>query len=107
MRLSRGFIFIGALCAYSCNTPDPTPKDPEPQTAIVREALSDTSHPTRDDTEDGNERWGGAASTAYVGVSGACNSKPPSRKRYMNVRFDLSAIPTCATVTNVTVTFTQ
>jgi len=106
----RQSLLAFALCgvvSLACESKDRPPTDPEPVVGVVRQELSNVSYPTRDDMEDGNDRWGGTASTAYVGWSGLCNSQTASRRRYMNVRFDLSNIPNCATVTNVTVQFTQ
>lgn len=106
MRRLRVLLFASALVGSACNAPEQKSTDPV-QISSVKQELSDTSHPTRDDIEDGNDRWGGTSAQAYVGAAGLCNNKAPSRKRYMNVRFDLSNIPNCATVTSATLTFTQ
>jgi hypothetical protein len=77
------------------------------ETATLRQSVSILGRtPTDDDVDDGTLRFAGTTGTlAWVGVAGGCSNATADRARRMNVQFDLSDIPACATVTSAALTF--
>jgi alpha-tubulin suppressor-like RCC1 family protein len=88
------------------------------ETGTVRQAVDAVIYPTAMDVESNGKRWQGTTNTPSpalcLGSASACKVSTTfstdhsfDRTRVINIRFDLGAALTCASVTSATLTFHQ